>query len=230
MKKIIIGVTDCSKWQNYYDWLSSETVEVIKLSESINNIGDLKNCNGIILSGGDDVHPKFYGHPEWADDETLHMGIKEDRDEFEFSVIKKSIDLQLPVLGICRGLQLANVAFSGKLIPDLKNELKEIHSKIDGKDKQHSIKVRTGSLLNKILATTTLQVNSAHHQSADGAAEGLLISAQSPDGTIEAMELKDREQSPFFLLVQWHPERMADDLSSQKIKRAFIESCREKTR
>ena len=107
---ITIGITDCSKWKNYFDWFTSETVEVIKLSFKENNVNDVEKCDGIVLSGGEDVHPKYYGHPEWMDKkEELKLEVNEVRDEFEMKVIDKAVKTNKPILGICRGLQIVRV-------------------------------------------------------------------------------------------------------------------------
>ena len=117
---ITIGITDCSKWKNYHDWLASAKVKVIKLSTAENNINDIDRCDGIVLSGGEDVHPKYYGHPEWMDKkDELKLDVNEARDEFEMKVIDRAYKKKMPMLGICRGLQIANVYFKGTLIPDI---------------------------------------------------------------------------------------------------------------
>ena len=127
---ITIGITDCSRWKNYYDWFTSERVQVIKLSPKENNIGDIGRCNGIVLSGGEDVHPKYYGKPSFVKKkEELRLDINEARDKFELSVIDKAVKSKKPILGICRGLQIANVYFKGTLIPDLQGKMRTRLSK-----------------------------------------------------------------------------------------------------
>ena len=136
-KKLIIGVTDCSKYANYNKWIASyaESVEVIKLSYDSNNIDDLENCHGIVLTGGEDVHPRFYGKPELYE-YCYKEDVNEVRDEFEWRVLEYSKKNKLPMLGICRGLQVANVFYGGTLIPDIPSWGKFNHSKCsDGKDR-----------------------------------------------------------------------------------------------
>ena len=226
---ITIGITDCSKWKNYHDWLASDKVKVIKLSPAENNINDIDRCDGIVLSGGEDVHPKYYGHPEWMDKkDELKLYVNEARDEFEMKVIDKSYKKKIPMLGICRGLQVANVYFKGTLIPDIKTESLKQHSKDSSDDKIHSLKVETDSCLNGIVLSRSGTVNSAHHQAADKIGEGLKVTARAADGTVEALELKDPKQHPFLLLVQWHPERMEERESvfSKNLKEKFLEEVR----
>lgn len=228
---ITIGITDCSKWQNYHDWLASNDVAILKLSPKENNINDIDKCEGIILSGGEDVHPKYYGHPEWMDrKEELKLYINEERDEFEMRVIDKAYKKKIPILGICRGLQIANVYFKGTLIPDIKPESLKEHSKESASDKVHTLQVEPDSCLNGIVLGTSGEVNSAHHQAADKVGEGLKVSARAVDGTIEALELKDPSQHPFLLLVQWHPERITGQKNpfASSLKERFLQEVRKR--
>ena len=81
---ITIGITDCSKWKNYHDWFASDKVKVIKLSPKENNLNDVEKCNGIVLSGGEDVHPKYYGKlGYWKKRKELILQVNETRDKFE---------------------------------------------------------------------------------------------------------------------------------------------------
>lgn len=228
--KIVIGVTDCSKYANYSNWIQSQgnEIEVIKLSYKTQNITDIKQCSGIVLTGGEDVHPRFYNHPEfyqycYADD------VSEARDDFEWRVLEYTEKNKLPVLGICRGLQIANVFFGGTLIPDIPRWGKYNHSKMpDNTDRYHEIAVDPNSWLYRLVESEKGEVNSNHHQSADLIGEGLVISALSPDGVIEALERKEPESKSFLCLVQWHPERMNKPESKfvKNIRTAFVEACK----
>src|ERR1051326_7443836 len=206
---ITIGITDCSKWKNYRDWFASENIEVIKLSPKQNNFSDLEKCDGIVLSGGEDVHPKYYGKPSYGKKrKELKLEVNERRDEFELKVIDKAVKNKKPILGICRGLQIANVYFKGTLIPDLSGKTKNRHSKADGYDQTHEVKVKEGSCLSAIMHSANGTINSAHHQSADRIGRGLKVTATDAEGIVEAIEWKNPKNKPFLLLVQWHPERM----------------------
>lgn len=220
---ITIGITDCSKYANYQKWIESETgTRVIKLSHHTNNFKEIEKCDGILLSGGEDVHPRFYGkeeYLEYCDD------IDEKRDEFEWNILEYGEKNKLPLLGICRGLQMANVFFGGTLLPDIPSFGKFNHSKQGGIDRYHIVQVDPNSLLQKIVGSSSGEINSAHHQSAQLIGKGLVANAISPDGVIEGLERKDKETYPFLLLVQWHPERMKDQESkfSKNVKRKFLE-------
>jgi putative glutamine amidotransferase len=224
---VVIGITDCNKFSNYENWFSSEKVKVLKLSPKENNIADITRCDGIVLSGGEDVHPKYYGHPEWMErKEELKLEVNEQRDMFEMKVIDYAYKKKIPMLGICRGLQIANVYFGGTLIPDINEERIKKHSKESSIDKLHSVKVEIGSCLNGIVLSSSGDVNSAHHQAADKIGEGLKVSARGEDGTVEAIEWNDPKNKPFLLLVQWHPERMNDQQNrfAKNLREKFIEN------
>jgi putative glutamine amidotransferase len=225
-KKITVGITDCSKYANYENWLLAETdVEVIKLSESHGNAADASKCDGIILSGGEDVHPRYYNKPEY---ETYCHEINERRDEFEFSVLEQVVTHQLPLLGICRGLQVANVFFKGTLVPDIPSFGKFNHSRYADADRYHTIEVDVTSELYKITGTAKGEINSAHHQSAEHIGKGLVANSISVDGIVEGIERQKSEGKPFLQLVQWHPERMTDlnNPFSRKIKEAFLQAIK----
>lgn len=224
MNKIVIGITDCEKYPNYEKWIFEEPdVEVIRLGHQFSNLDEVAKCDGILITGGDDVHPRFYGSNEMhypnAPDEFV-----EDRDEFEIKIFSKSQENNLPVLGICRGLQLINCKLGGTLKQDL-GELNKIHKRISKDDKIHPVKISDSSLLHEISKINQGDVNSSHHQSIDQLGKDLKINCRAMDGTIEGVE---RADGPFLLAVQWHPERMLDQESplSKNIKNAFLESVR----
>ena len=223
---ITIGITDCSKYANYEQWIMAEAgVKVIKLSPAENNLKDIEKCDGIILSGGEDIHPRYYKKPEYVD----YCGeIDEARDAFEWRVLEYTEKKKLPLLGICRGLQVANVFYGGTLVPDIPAFGKFNHSKFPDKDRYHMIRVDADSELRKIAGSETGEINSSHHQSADLIGKGLVANSFSPDGVVEGIERKEKTGKPFLQLVQWHPERMTDLLNpfSRNIKMSFLDAVR----
>jgi putative glutamine amidotransferase len=229
MKKITIGVGDCSKYDKYAAWISQEAdVEVIKLGYVLNDFDVIRKCQGVLLTGGEDVHSQFYNRPDllkfcYPDD------VDERRDEFDLSVIDYTQKNNLPLLGICRGLQITNVYFGGTLIPDLPSFGKFNHSKFgEGKDRYHTISIDPHSQLNHISSKVEGEVNSAHHQAVKHVGIGLVANCFSQDGVIEGLERVDPKNHSYLLLVQWHPERMNDQSNplAATIKMSFLDSVR----
>lgn len=185
----------------------------------------LKMIDGLVLTGGCDVGPKHFGQ------EPLRgMGkVYPERDVFELELTRKSLDINLPVLGICRGIQVMNIAMGGDIYQDLYSQEPGAleHSQKTRRDcAWHSVGVQEDSLLNRILRAKELRVNSFHHQAIKSSAPGFRVSAAAKDGIIEAIE-SDRHR--FALGVQWHPEAMATtDPLAAKLFRAFVEFCGEK--
>lgn len=230
MKPITIGITDCSKYENYFRWFEKEPgVEIIRLSHHQNNIADIAKCDGIVLSGGEDVHPRFYNKREY---EALCHEIDESRDEFEWKVLEYTEKNTIPVMGICRGLQVVNVFMGGTLLPHIPTFGRFDHSRTSSADRYHTVQVDPNSQLQSIVEATSGEVNSAHHQSADRVAKGLVANALSPDGIVEGLEREDMTDGNFLLLVQWHPERMnnQENTFSKNLKRKFVEVVQKSAR
>lgn len=224
-----IGLTNCGsgqKKQSYYvNWLQSVNgIEVVELSAEKNNAGDLENCSGLVLSGGIDVHPSYYNN--FKTDYPGAEGFDEARDQFEKKVFDLAQKKQLPVLGVCRGLQFINCLMGGTLIQDL-GDLNKIHE--GGPDKIHDVKIVNGTLLRNVSGLSKGSVNSSHHQAIEKLGGGLKINCKADDGTIEGIERTEQGKS-FLLAVQWHPERMEDQDNplSKNIRDRFLEAARKK--
>jgi putative glutamine amidotransferase len=230
VKNIVIGISEGSKYFNYENWFKNDPgVEIIKLSYQLDNFNDVKKCDGIILSGGNDINPRLYNQPDFLA-YVNPKDIDERRDEFEWGIIKYSESNQKPLLGICRGLQLVNVYFGGTLVPDIPAFGKFNHGKFkDGRDREHLVDIDPNSALYKIIGEEKGEVNSAHHQSVDMPGFGLVVNALSPDGIIEGMERREPGGKSLLMLVQWHPERMENQESifAKSIKQNFIETVRQ---
>lgn len=206
-----IGITDTysSTIENYIEWIHriDPTIEMVRLSYRLNNVDAVNEVDALILTGGDDVHPKYYGKPELI---SQTEGVDLQRDEFEFAVIRKALEADLPILAICRRMQVLNVALEGTLIVDLPSTGYEDHSKNGEEDRCHPLEKVPHTMLEMVTGAAEHDVNSNHHQAVDELGRGLMACAYSPDGVIEAFEWALKDRMPFLLGVQWHPERMKD--------------------
>lgn len=223
-KDKITGLTRSnSKFNNYYEWLEENNVPYIILDWEKNNFDDIKKCSSLLLTGGADIFPEFYN--DWEDGENRDDYIPQ-RDGFEFKLLEYAFGCNYPILGICRGLQLINCKLNGSLINDIETIRKTNHRKIsDTEDRYHDVAVKNGTLLFEVTGAENGTVNSSHHQAIDRLGEGLIVSAKAPDGIIEAVEWEDKDGKPFFLAVQWHPERISD--KSGVFSKNIIERFRE---
>jgi putative glutamine amidotransferase len=180
----------------------------------------LSHLDGLLFSGGGDMHPRAYGshpHPKVS-------GIDEDRDRTEVYLLRQARSVDLPVLGICRGLQVINVAMGGKLYEDIQEQhpgaIQHQFFGLRPRDhRAHQVEVSSGSLLSQILGQSTPEVNSLHHQGIRELAPGLTATAYAPDGLVEAFEIPG---SQFTLAVQWHPEWLPEDLAMQALFAHFV--------
>jgi len=181
--------------------------------------------DGLLLTGGDDVHPALFGE---TPNPKIDL-VDERRDRFEIALLRAARERGMPVFGICRGIQLMNVALGGDLYQDLPSQRESAigHAqKTLREGPWHEIEVRPGTRLAEVLGETRTAVNSYHHQACRGVAPGLLVTATTPDGVIEAVE---DPAHPFFLAVQWHPEVLegGNAVSSRRLFAAFVAAARE---
>jgi putative glutamine amidotransferase len=183
----------------------------------------LDRLDGVLLSGGGDIDPGYFNgtaHPKV-------YGISPERDELELSLVERALEKGKPLLAICRGIQVLNVAMGGALYTHLQDQL-ESSLKHDWfpkfpRDKlAHTVSLKCESKLDQIYGEDEVQVNSLHHQGISRVGEGLVATAFAPDGLVEGLEVSGAD---FALGVQWHPECLPDDMGSQRLFAAFIESC-----
>jgi putative glutamine amidotransferase len=228
-----IGLTytgDEKKHQNYVEWLKGDegtAAEIVRLSAEDGNLEELRHCDGLVLSGGVDIEPVLYDGSPSYDMQPRH-GWQMDRDLFEKAALELAWERELPVLGVCRGLQLINVALGGSLVQDLGIVGNKTHKAEKLVDRQHGVMLEAGGLLREIVGKNAGVVNSAHHQAVDKLGEGLRVNCRAEDETIEGLEWADRARKPFMLAVQWHPERMyvnglADAALYRAIRDRFME-------
>jgi putative glutamine amidotransferase len=179
------------------------------------------HLDGILFRGGGDINPQLFGERIDA----LTAGIDDQRDELELALFERAILENIPFLGICRGLQLINVAQGGSLYQDLARK-KPSGIPHDWHPSRrllaHEIYLEPSSILREIGYPEHARVNSLHHQGINSLGARLCSIAHSPDGLIEAIQLSGHR---FGLAVQWHPEWLIDQVSSRNLFRAFIHSC-----
>ena len=189
----------------------------------LNSIPEVLNeFDGLFISGGGDIHPDYFGgemHPSVD-------GIDRERDEFELALCREAVAMDKPVLGICRGQQVLNVAMGGNLVVNIPSELPQagqhrwwpnyLRSRLS-----HAVKIESGSQLVRIMGGTQFMVNSLHHQSVKDLGDGLKVVATAPDGVIEALEMPGK---PFVVSVQWHPEWLTEHEPMRQIFKAFVEA------
>jgi putative glutamine amidotransferase len=215
------------KYDMYAPWLAAmsrgvETVELSSLSDEA-AVAAVKNADGIVFTGGPDIDPICYKRPEF---QMQCKNITEDsrrRDQAEMRWFELARNAGIPLLCVCRGMQLANVIFGGTLIPHLSNA--EKHVKQDG-DREHNVRLEPTSILSESEGNLDYVVNSSHHQALDEISPMFRVTARAPDGTVEAVEWMETDGKPFFLGVQWHPERMSPQSPmSSLVAKAFLLAC-----
>jgi len=198
----------------------------------------VRRADGVLLTGGDDINPTLYD-PLMPQSLRKKCALTPDggaRDLRELMLVDEVFRQRKPLLAICRGQQILNVALGGTLIADLPSQRRNIlqHRRMDRRcAKVHEVDLTPGSLLSKITARRKIRVNSTHHQAVDRPAEILAVTGRSPDGVVESMELKPEAARllPFLLAVQFHPERLADrHPEHQAIFGAFAKACAAKRR
>lgn len=179
--------------------------------------------DGVLLSGGGDIDPQIFDgvpHPKV-------YGISSERDRLEIALVKAALQEHKPLLAICRGIQVLNVALGGKLYTHIQDQVEQSlkhdwFPKFPRDKLAHAVSLKYGSQLNQIYGADDVQVNSLHHQGISRVGAGLTATAFAPDGLVEGLEVTG---AGFALGVQWHPECLPDDPGSQRLFRAFVEAC-----
>jgi putative glutamine amidotransferase len=196
----------------------------------------VRRVDGILFTGGDDINPALYAKtapPEALKTVTMPPDV-EGRDLRELILIDEIFRQRKPLLAICRGFQMLNIAFGRELIVDIPTQVPGAvnHARTDkaGEELTHEVPLTAGSLLSRITGRKTLGVNSSHHQGVLEPAEPFAAVARAEDGIVEAMELKTEgrkgpPQMPFFLAVQFHPERLVKHPEHQAIFSGFVRAC-----
>ncbi|HEX7679606.1 MAG TPA: gamma-glutamyl-gamma-aminobutyrate hydrolase family protein [Thermoanaerobaculia bacterium] len=186
------------------------------------NVADvLDGLDGLLLAGGDDCDPSEYGEERHPSCETMDPR----RQQNDVGLARLARQRGVPTLGICLGLQVMNVAAGGTLIQDIDSAVEtEIDHASEPSDRQrHDVHIEASTKLGRILGTRALNVNSSHHQAVGRVAEGFRVTAQAPDGVVEALE---DPSHVFYVGVQWHPEDMPGEPSATAIFGAFVDAAR----
>lgn len=173
----------------------------------------VSRADGVMLTGGDDIQPGLYAPSLPEKLQATVNGVDPNRDLVEMLLIQEVFRQRRPLLAICRGEQILNVALGGTLITDIPLEVPGTinHSRMDLKDRAvHKILIEPDCILDDIFGVESVEVNSSHHQAACKIAPGLRVTAASPDGLVEALELAPCKTPalPYLLAVQFHPERL----------------------
>jgi len=222
--RIGVTATNAAKAQSYMDALQMLGATPVWLqNDAVQAEADLKRLDGILVSGGPDIEPHHFG-------EELHPKTEATvphRDAYELGLIKAAWQRDVPMLAICRGVQVMNVALGGSLIqhvPDVVNGDVDHHSGHDISER-HIVEIEADSNLGAIIAQQRFPTNSTHHQALAEVAEPLRITARTSDGIIEAVESIPPRR--FWIGVQWHPERTfpKGDAPSEAILRAFVKAA-----
>jgi putative glutamine amidotransferase len=228
----LIAIAQNRKMEDYLESIrraGGEPVEVVVGSEAPEHI--LGRVAALMLTGGGDVDPSLYGETPHATFQAAETG----RDAFEIALAQAAVVQGVPLLAICRGMQVLNVAMGGTLVQDIPSQVTGAlpHSVPEPRFRiAHEVWVSTGSKLATLLADhmedgETCHVNSRHHQAVKDVAAGFEVTATSPDGVIEAMEKLD---APFCIAVQWHPENFWRTGEFRELFEGLVQAANGRTR
>lgn len=227
IEPITIAISKESK--NYPAWLSRYEKNIVYKNLYTMGIDSalkvLNNCDGLLLTGGEDVYPAYYNQIE---DTAMCGNFDRYRDSLEFALIERAMEKKIPILGVCRGQQILNVARGGSLYVDIPTDFDTTvtHRQDDWKNCYHKVYIVDGTILLDLSGVNYGLVTSNHHQGIKEKAIDFKIAAYSNDSLPEAIEWKKRGDKGFLMAVQWHPERMdTAHLLSAPIAREFIDEA-----
>ena len=232
MKQPVIGLTsylEPAKWGawelpaalipwNYVNKLQAAGASVVILPPDADNHEAISRLDGLVMAGGADIEPARYGAPHQEGTDKPRT----ERDASELGLYRAAREANLPVFGICRGLQIMAVAHGGSLhqhLPDVVGNT--LHRDAPGTFNNHGASFTPGSLIADLVGATEVTVNSSHHQAVDSPGD-LTVTGYAEDGTIEVCEDPSAE---FVLGVQWHPEFSEDGAISENLFQAFVKAC-----
>lgn len=222
-----IGSENYNKYIPFFQGIYPQFIGINAYGLEVNKLNSvLGDFDGLVLTGGPDVHPKIYNRPE----DSVFCEIDPYRDSLEFKLLDIAFERRLPIFAICRGEQILNVYLGGSLYPDLETfssgGIQHLCPESENQSK-HLVLVDTSSYFYKIVQLNSFLVNSCHHQGVNKLAKDLKAVAWSLDGLIEAYEWEIPNAKPFFIAIQWHPERLGiADSVSRKLATKFIEEVK----
>jgi len=208
---IVIGITfSTTRFEFYPRWVigNDRQIRIVLLAAHLSNADLLDEYDAVVLTGGTDIHPSLYNSERLDYPHAPKDGWDNARDDFEQAIFKQALIKKMPVLAICRGLQLVNASLGGTLLADLEESGKTNHRRMADADGEHPVQLSPGSQLAEIAQAHQAMINSAHHQAVDRVADELMITGISPDEVVEALEWKLPANHSPLLAVQWHPERV----------------------
>ena len=221
----VIAIARCSKLPDYEESIRSAGGKPQVVDQSIHADEAIRGAAGLLLTGGGDVDPALYGEKRHQTFEPSEPG----RDAYEIELVARALDADIPILAICRGVQLLNVALGGTLVQDIPSQIrKPVEHRFAAPPHPpfklaHPIGIDGDSMLAMVLRDRLnvgpIEVNSRHHQSIHRPGAGLAVSATAPDGVIEAVEDPDH---PFLIGVQWHPENFWRTGEFARLFEAFV--------
>jgi putative glutamine amidotransferase len=222
----VIAIPPCSKLHDYEESIRRAGGEVRLLDRTVDKPVDvIAAVDGVLLPGGGDVLPSIYGQPAHSTFSAAEPG----RDDYELELARRAVEADLPLLAICRGIQVLNVACGGSLVQDIPEQLGTTVNHVLREPPHaiaHDVWIAEGSLLENLmrerLQTDTCPVNSRHHQAPMTLGTGLIASATAPDGVIEAIEDPGKR---FCLGVQWHPENFYRTGEFRSLFEGFVEAA-----
>ena len=219
----IVAITPCRKPLDYEAAVRRAGATPRPLTVGEGAADALRGADGLLLTGGDDVDPALYGEIPHPTFDVAEPG----RDAFEIDLIRRALDADLPVLAICRGLQVLNVALGGTLIQDIPSEPNPLlphDAEGPATTLAHTVTVAPGSCLAALVGPDGVRaVNSRHHQAVRAPGRGLVVTAVAPDGIIEAAEVP---AARVCVGVQWHPENFHATGDFDRLFEGFVEACR----
>ena len=221
----VIAIAPCSKQHDYEESIRRAGGEVRVLDYAADRPADVvRSADAILLAGGGDVLPSLYGEEAHATFDAAEPG----RDAYEIELARRAAEADLPLLAICRGIQVLNVARGGSLIQHIPEEAGDVNHVLRDPPFAiaHDIWVTSGTLLAQLLGDKmdgdTIPVNSRHHQAVKKVGAGLVVTATAPEGVVEAVEDPTRR---FCLGVQWHPENFYRTGEFRELFEAFVNAA-----